>query len=714
MASACSPGGGASSPARPDAALDEGLADLCRDDRYLGETPTLTAGRLEALRLCPDQPEDVFQLPASPGEIVEIRLVASAGAVTARAGSGGQAEAEAGGWARLRLGPADEAAEIRVTSAEIAAEGLPYSLEVAIVAVADQCLPDDLSGDQTPLAVGERAVGSLCGDEVDRFTVEGRPDQRLLLEVESERGGGIQVEAWWGPADDPMAERQTAVVEAGQGGSLSLDLEADEVGTITARPLGPDVLAYSAQLSAVDRPVDEVSHSVRGSLTWVDRPVTPEGLEPPAAIQAAGAVLDVVDEGGALVAEAVADEAGDFELSWRGPAAGAVEIRARAEGVWAGGRISAVPESLDIPWALSLATLELATLGPDAPLTGLALAVPVDDPLAGAFHIVESARRALSAAAEILDVSGAAPVVIRWRPGEAAACGTCFSPGARPFIELGGLPRDPDEWDDSVIAHEIGHYVAHEFAVDDSPGGAHDGSPVDPRLAWSEGFAHFYAAWSAEDPALLDLKATGVSVTDLEQMALAVAYGSVDGTLSGDLSEWLVGALLWDLHDEGEEPADEDAVSVGPSAILLSAVERLPGLASDRGGPGVDLADHLDALICAGASTEGWAPLIAARRWPYSPMPCAEEKSQPPIAARPLPGGGWQIESLDPAASLWVGGQERGATARLRPDELPKAGWLDVRIQRPGQLEVRSLPIGPARRAPLRWRRRAGAAEPDR
>ena len=59
---------------------------------------------------------------------------------------------------------------------------------------------------------------------------------------------------------------------------------------------------------------------------------------------------------------------------------------------------------------------------------------------------------------------------------------------------LGKENVDTDEYDESVIAHEWGHYYQHAFSRDDSPGGPHDISElVDQRLAFSEGWGN---AWS--------------------------------------------------------------------------------------------------------------------------------------------------------------------------------------------------------------------------
>jgi hypothetical protein len=62
---------------------------------------------------------------------------------------------------------------------------------------------------------------------------------------------------------------------------------------------------------------------------------------------------------------------------------------------------------------------------------------------------------------------------------------------------LGGIngdvsSADTDHFDDSVIIHEYGHFLESKYSRTDSPGGSHNGNMIiDPRLAWSEGFANF-------------------------------------------------------------------------------------------------------------------------------------------------------------------------------------------------------------------------------
>ncbi len=72
---------------------------------------------------------------------------------------------------------------------------------------------------------------------------------------------------------------------------------------------------------------------------------------------------------------------------------------------------------------------------------------------------------------------------------------------------------DTDHFDDAVIVHEFGHFLEDIYADSDSPGGSHNAnSVIDPRLAWSEGWATYFSMSSRGNPLYID------------------TYGNTDGT----------------------------------------------------------------------------------------------------------------------------------------------------------------------------------------
>ncbi len=203
------------------------------------------------------------------------------------------------------------------------------------------------------------------------------------------------------------------------------------------------------------------------------------------------------------------------------------------------------------------------------------------------------------------------PLQAYWERGEHLYCGTCHSAGR---IFLLGHPDDTDEFDDSVISHEFGHYLAWARSRDDTPGGAHDGTPTDPRLAWSEGLATWMGLQLMGETLYIDTKATGATVRDPEEMGWdADPFGPLDQ----DLSEFVVLESLWDLTD----PVDAtDPMARPPQDVLSVLFGYLPSAnMADRAHTGVDLVDFLDGWFCSGqGDTPGITSLIVTGQgFPY-------------------------------------------------------------------------------------------------
>ncbi len=118
-----------------------------------------------------------------------------------------------------------------------------------------------------------------------------------------------------------------------------------------------------------------------------------------------------------------------------------------------------------------------------------------------------------------------------------------------------GNDSDSDEFDDGVIVHEYAHLLASKFSRDDSPGGRHVlGDMLDPRVAWSEGWANFFASAARNDAIWRDSRgANGVNL---------LRYDLEDNIPAGDpnpgyWSEASVDTILWDLYDNNADTADD-------------------------------------------------------------------------------------------------------------------------------------------------------------
>ena len=118
---------------------------------------------------------------------------------------------------------------------------------------------------------------------------------------------------------------------------------------------------------------------------------------------------------------------------------------------------------------------------------------------------------------------------------------------------LGDRNTDSDEYDDSVLMHEYAHMLAAKFSRDDSIGGAHRlGDNLDPRVAWSEGWANFFSAAARGDSVYRD--SSGPSGSSVLRFDLEENYPP--GSWTGYGSETSVQVLLWDFFDDKNELGD--------------------------------------------------------------------------------------------------------------------------------------------------------------
>lgn len=185
----------------------------------------------------------------------------------------------------------------------------------------------------------------------------------------------------------------------------------------------------------------------------------------------------------------------------------------------------------------------------------------------GAFNILD---QGVSGAKYLVDNVARSPsreLVWFWYPGSTA--GTSYTPGNPAVIAVSGQAGDPDQFDDSVLLHEYGHYVLDSYSKDDSPGGEHrlNDSSLDLRLAWSEGWASFFSSVVRNDPVHIDTSGSGIRLKfDIE----APSFGS---STRFDSNELAVAAVLWDLYD----PSDSDDAVQEPFLSIWSTLTDIPG-----------------------------------------------------------------------------------------------------------------------------------------
>jgi hypothetical protein len=137
-----------------------------------------------------------------------------------------------------------------------------------------------------------------------------------------------------------------------------------------------------------------------------------------------------------------------------------------------------------------------------------------------------------------------------------------YIPGKAQLYIMGGINgdvdySDTDHFDPSVIIHEYGHFMEDQYGKSDSPGGSHDAhSQLDPRLAWSEGWADFFQAAVTGSPVYRDTYGTidgsaGVYFNeDLENLTgTSLDRPGTTPSGEGNYHEFSITRLLWDLID---------------------------------------------------------------------------------------------------------------------------------------------------------------------
>ena len=181
-------------------------------------------------------------------------------------------------------------------------------------------------------------------------------------------------------------------------------------------------------------------------------------------------------------------------------------------------------------------------------------------------------------------------VQVYWKPGfnpatyiggSATQTLSFYSPDEDKLFLCGGVngnvdDKDTDHYDNSIIIHEYGHFLEAHYSRSDSPGGSHSGEhAIDPRLAFSEGFANFLQAAALNSPYYIDTIGN-VDGTTSTGFALSTEYkcgvnntgaggaNCVDTSTAvgeGNFREFGITRALWDMIDTNNDANVTDGVS---------------------------------------------------------------------------------------------------------------------------------------------------------
>jgi hypothetical protein len=338
-----------------------------------------------------------------------------------------------------------------------------------------------------------------------------------------------------------------------------------------------------------------------------------KGLNLSAPVQrpAAGIRVQILTSPGrGVLGSAFTDSTGAYTIRVDPPVEGAVIVRALAQT-----ENTRVLRARDrVEWSAASAPF---TPGPARTVTRDVLATD-SGRVAGPFNIAMVIGRA-NALLRAADPSITLPrLQIRWDTVHTE--GTYFNDRDGVAYVSGLRGSDSDEYDDHVIAHEYGHFLMASFSRDDSPAGEHaSGDQLDPRLAWSEGWANFFAAVVAGNPAYVDTGSADGRQTVLLEMDME--QDVEPGDHPGIWSEHAVSSALWDWYDDRPDGADSLALGFAPLWTALTAL---------RGEPDPYLLRFANALASATGRRAAIAASLGARGITYSP-------GESPSAPEPFP-----------------------------------------------------------------------------
>ncbi len=153
-------------------------------------------------------------------------------------------------------------------------------------------------------------------------------------------------------------------------------------------------------------------------------------------------------------------------------------------------------------------------------------------------------------------------VTVYWERGKKAT-GSFYS-DTRTTLVIADDASSADEWDDSVIIHEWGHFADHQFSCNQNPGGAHtlpglNNGPTGAQLSWGEGFPDYY-----QSAARTIMPGSGFTSFYIDVTGPTVDFETLPGTAT-DRNEGAVAALLWDFIDAAND--GNDTVNHGQARI---------------------------------------------------------------------------------------------------------------------------------------------------
>ena len=299
-----------------------------------------------------------------------------------------------------------------------------------------------------------------------------------------------------------------------------------------------------------------------------------------------GATAQLVDADGVILRESVTSETGAYQLG--APANTPVRVRILAElknSIGAQYRFRVMDNTDDN----SLYALQGSLLSSGTADSGRDLFAPsgwseevneYDSPRAAApFAILDTAYRTVALIKTVDANVVLSNLDIGWSINNRGIFGevelgeigtSAFFPTLNKIYLLGTADDDTDEYDPSVIVHELGHFFESEISRTENPGGDHSlEALLDMRVAFSEGWGNAFASMVLQQEFYEDSHGSNQD--------LAWRFSVEDNFYSSDgwYSENAVQQILYDIFDENNENADSLTLGFSPIYSALTRADYL-------------------------------------------------------------------------------------------------------------------------------------------
>ena len=290
--------------------------------------------------------------------------------------------------------------------------------------------------------------------------------------------------------------------------------------------------------------------TISGKVEYEDRTFDSTGFTGTANLPVRYARVQVVENGNTVLKETTTAADGSYTLSSFAHGTGAITIRALTDSV--SPYAATVKDNRDS----SIYAVVSADLSSSLPATLSNQDLLADVNGAGPpFNIFDNLILGQERLREFAPATTLTQITANWWDG--SITGSFYIGGGTYNIYLVGNSSDDDAYDDTVILHEMGHYVADIYSRDDSKGGAHIlTGHYDLRLTWSEGWATFFgslvrAVSGISSPEYyVDTRDASTLSFSYEIETLDLGSLSLSGSAKGADNEVAVSAVLWDIYDD--------------------------------------------------------------------------------------------------------------------------------------------------------------------